>query len=62
MDNPPRAYDLDDPAELLRLYRECHGYLRTCHRKHGTDWEGRDFAIKALDKLAQWPEQKKAQP
>ncbi len=57
-DNPPRAYDLNDPAELVRLYRECHSYLRTCHQKHGTDWEGRKFAIAALDQLAQWPERK----
>lgn len=54
-ENRPRAYDLNDPNELVRLYRECHGYLRTCHHKHGTDWEGRKFAIDALNALAQWP-------
>lgn len=59
-DNPPRAYNLDDPAELLRLHRECYGYLRTCHYKHGTDWDGRRFAIEALGKLAQWPDKPSA--
>lgn len=53
--NAPREFHLDDPAEIVRLYRECHGYLRTCHHKHGTDWEGRKFAIDALEKLAQFP-------
>lgn len=47
----PRPYDLDKPQEFLRLLRECHGYLRTCHHKHGTDWEGRKFAMDALDEL-----------
>lgn len=49
--NKPRPYDLDKPDELLRLYRECHGYLHTCHHMHGTDWEGRKFAMEALDGL-----------
>lgn len=48
---PPRPYDLDDPAELQRLYREVRGYLHTCHHKHGTDWEGRKHAMDALDQL-----------
>lgn len=47
----PRPYNLDDPAELRRLHRECSGYLRTCHSKHGTDWEGRKFAMDALEQL-----------
>jgi hypothetical protein len=47
----PRAYDLADPAELKRLFRECRGYLHTCHHKHGTDWDGRKFAMDALDQL-----------
>ena len=50
--NPPRPYELGDPKELNRLYRECRGYLHTCHKKHGTDWEGRKFAMDALDTLA----------
>lgn len=50
-ENRPRPYNLDDPAELLRLYRECSGYLHTCHHKHGTDWEGRKFAMDALEDL-----------
>lgn len=49
--NKPRPYDLNDPLELKRLFRECHGYLRTCHTKHGTDWEGRKFAMDALAAL-----------
>lgn len=49
--NKPRPYNLDDPDELLRLYQECRGYLHTCHKKHGTDWDGRKFAMEALDAL-----------
>lgn len=49
-ENRPREYLMDDPEEVKRLYRECAGYLRTCHKKHGTDWEGRKFAIEALEK------------
>lgn len=48
----PRAYDLKRPSELRRLLRECRGYITTCKRHHhGTDFEGRDFAIDALDEL-----------
>lgn len=47
----PRAYDLTNPDEVRRLHRECWGYLRTCHHKHGTDWEGRRFAMDALKAL-----------
>ncbi len=50
-ENRPRPYNLDDPAEVRRLHREVRGYLHTCHYKHGTDWEGRKFAIDALDVL-----------
>ena len=46
-----RSYDLTDDKEILRLYREVRGYLHTCHYKHGTDWEGRRFAMDALDQL-----------
>lgn len=48
----PRPFDLDDSVDLRRLYRETSGYLKVCHLKHGTDWEGRKFAIDALDALA----------
>jgi hypothetical protein len=51
MSNPPREYDLDDTVEIYRLLSECQGYLKTCHHKHGTDWEGRKFAIDALSRL-----------
>jgi hypothetical protein len=50
--NPPRPYDLSDPAELQRLYRECLGYLHTCHKMHGTDWAGRQHAMDALRSLS----------
>ncbi len=52
----PREFLLDDPKERRRLFFECRGFLHTCHFKHGTDWEGRRFAIEALDKLAASPE------
>lgn len=51
----PRAYDIDNPAEIKRLQREVWGYLVTCHHKHGTDWAGRQFAIDALAKLWKQP-------
>jgi hypothetical protein len=53
-DNRQRPYDLGDPKEIRRLLRECEGYLRTCKRHHhGTDFEGREFAMQALAKLAE---------
>lgn len=53
-DMRPRPYDLSDPAELRRLMLECEGYLRTCKRHHhGTDFQGRDFAMAALRELAE---------
>jgi len=48
--NPPRPYDLDDPAELLRLYQEVAGYLRICE-SCGTDHSGRRYARQAMDEL-----------
>ena len=48
----PEPYDLSDPQEVLRLYRECQGYLKTCRSKHhGTDMQGRAYAIAALEEL-----------
>lgn len=44
----PRKYILARKSEWTRLFREVHGYLRTCHRQHGTDWEGRNHAMNAL--------------
>ena len=48
----PRAYDLTRRSELLRLMRECQGYLHTCRlQHHGTDFKGRQFAIDALKQI-----------
>lgn len=47
----PRAYDLMDREEFFRLARECSGFLRVCHDKHGMDWEGRKFAMDALEAI-----------
>ena len=45
----PRPYNLDDPTEIARLYREVVGYLRACERQHhGTDSMGRAYAYDAL--------------
>lgn len=45
----PRKFDLTSKTDSLRLIRETIGYLETCRREHhGTDWEGRAFAIEAL--------------
>lgn len=49
--NVPRAYELSDREEFFRLARECAGYLKVCHDKHGTDWEGRRFAMLALEAI-----------
>ena len=50
--NKPRPYDLSDREEIFRLARECAGYLHTCRGDHhGTDWEGRKFAIDALEAI-----------
>jgi hypothetical protein len=52
-DNPPRPFNLDDHSERARLFREVAGYLHTCRREHhGTDIEGRRFAIEAMEQLA----------
>lgn len=52
----PVPYLLDDPSERLRLLREVSGYLRTCRRHHhGTDLEGRFFAMEALETLLKTP-------
>jgi hypothetical protein len=48
----PRAYELDRPAEVLRLFRETSGYLKTCQGKCGSDTEGRKHAMTALDAAA----------
>jgi hypothetical protein len=47
----PVPFNVDDTADVYRLLSECWGYLKTCHNKHGTDWEGRQFAMDALDEL-----------
>ena len=48
----PRAYELDRPAEVLRLFRETSGYLKTCQGKCGSDIAGRKHAMTALDAAA----------
>lgn len=48
----PRPYDLTKPAELVRLYRETKGYLKVClDHHHGTDFDGRKYAMEALTSL-----------
>lgn len=50
--NKPRAYKLESPSDVRRLYREVHGYLKACaYDHHGTDLAGRQFAIDALAML-----------
>ena len=49
----PVPFDLENSTEIYRLLRECHGYLHTCRRDHhGTDLQGRRFAMEALEVLA----------
>ena len=53
MSEKPRPYDLNDPKERRRLFREAWGYLHTCRREHhGTDLAGREYAIEALRELS----------
>ena len=48
----PRAYDLTKQYHIDRLMREVYGYLKTCLREHhGTDFEGRQFALEALEDI-----------
>ncbi len=50
----PKQYDLSEPEELLRLNREVLGYLKACRGEHhGTDFQGRLYAINALSKLVE---------
>lgn len=44
----PQAFIMSRASEWSRLFREVHGYLRVCHGKHGTDWDGRQHAMDAL--------------
>lgn len=44
----PKPFDLDDTSEVYRLLAECKGYIRT---GGGTDFQGRQYAIEALDEL-----------
>jgi hypothetical protein len=47
--NKPRPYDFTNPDEAMRLIREVRGYISTCHNQHhGTDFEGRQYALDAL--------------
>jgi hypothetical protein len=46
----PRPYDLSNPAEMIRLYREVSGYMQTC-AGCGTDISGRRHALDALKRL-----------
>jgi hypothetical protein len=50
-DSRPRPYDLSKPEEIARLFREVHGYLHVSLH-HGTDLEGRQYALDALAVLA----------
>ena len=48
----PRAYDLSQSQETWRLLHELRGYIQTCRRSHhGTDFEGRQFALDALNEI-----------
>jgi len=46
----PRPYNLSDPAEVRRLVCETKGYMRIS-LNHGTDQEGRKYALLALKEL-----------
>lgn len=48
----PKEFDLVKRTEWARLAHEAWGYIHTCHRKHGTDFEGRLHAINGLKEMA----------
>lgn len=47
----PREYVLSRASEWARLVREVGGYLQTCRGSCGSDTEGRDHAIAALNQI-----------
>jgi hypothetical protein len=48
----PRPYKLEQSQEVWRLLRELSGYIKICRKKHhGTDFEGRQFALDALNEI-----------
>jgi uncharacterized protein (UPF0212 family) len=61
MNNEPRKYNLTSANEKTRLYEELLGYMKVslgakcpyCHKQihEGTDFEGRQYAIEALEFL-----------
>lgn len=53
--NLPRKYNVRDQAEIVRLCRECRGYIR---EDDGTDFKGRAYARSALSALALVTEEK----
>jgi hypothetical protein len=48
----PKEFDLVKRTEWARLAHEAWGYIHTCHRRHGTDFEGRLHAINGLKEMA----------
>jgi len=46
----PEPYDLSDPDEVKRLFSELVGYMKVS-LNHGTDNEGRKYALEALEKV-----------
>jgi len=50
MANLPRPYDINDPHEMFRLYRELYGYMKVSLHD-GTDLTGRRHALDALRDL-----------
>ncbi len=50
----PQPYDISSPKDVARLLHETIGYMRVS-LKHGTDTEGRRFALQGLEAyLAAW--------
>jgi hypothetical protein len=60
----PQKYELTNPDEIKRLYHELLGYMKVslnascphCHKSYreGTDFNGRQFAIDALEELVKY--------
>ena len=46
----PEPFNLDDPTEVARLFRELEGYMQVS-LNHGTDTKGRRYAYEAIKAL-----------
>ena len=60
--NPPRPFNLKEPTELVRWFREMEGYMNCSNGMDfinaGTDFKGRKFALEAFHEMRKEAEEK----